>query len=668
MAYIGSSPANKGIGLFSQDTFTGDGSTTTFDLSNVIPDGGSNDIQVFVDNVRQQSGSSKAYTIGEDGSGDLKRVTFTAAPAASAAIYVLNPGTRNVQQISALSDNTVTAAKIQSDAITTAKITDLNVTTAKIAADAIDGTKLADDAVNSEHFVDASIDHVHLANDAVDGDNIADDSISEEHLDVTAITGNTELSAVASSDDVLLVFDTSSSSLKKIQVTNINSSPTITSISPTNVSDGDGTGNHTFVIAGTNFLTGVTANLINNTGTTVSFDSVTRNSAVQITGVIAKSSLLDSGEPFDVEVRNTNGQSAKLLNQINLNAQPVFTTASGSLGTGNEGTSFSTASVNATDPESAGNVTFELQSGSLPSGITFANTAAEGGSAVFTGTYPQVSATTTFNFVLRAVDAASNTSSRAFSITSTHIPVRSSFTSSGTFAVPSGITAIDVLAVGGGGGSSPGNSGGSGAGGLIYFPGYPVTTGTLTVTVGNGASNDVGQNTVVGSPSDPGLGQGGVLTARGGGRGNANEGGTQGGSGGAGGTGQSPVAPGGTGLQPTQPGNSGAYGFGNNGGAGNPFSAGGGGGAGAGGISGMGPANGGVGKAYTIADGTTSVYYAGGGGGYRTPGASPAGGQGGGGGAPGGNGQPGGANKGGGSGGGGPGDETGGKGIVVIAY
>ena len=40
MAYIGSGPENKGIGLFSQDTFTGDGSTTTFDLTEVAPDGG----------------------------------------------------------------------------------------------------------------------------------------------------------------------------------------------------------------------------------------------------------------------------------------------------------------------------------------------------------------------------------------------------------------------------------------------------------------------------------------------------------------------------------------------------------------------------------------------------------------------------------------------------
>ena len=56
MAYIGVGPENKGLGLFTQDTFTGDGSTTTFDLTDVAPDGGGNEIQVFVDNVRQQEG------------------------------------------------------------------------------------------------------------------------------------------------------------------------------------------------------------------------------------------------------------------------------------------------------------------------------------------------------------------------------------------------------------------------------------------------------------------------------------------------------------------------------------------------------------------------------------------------------------------------------------
>ena len=655
MAYIGSDPIEKGIGLFSQDTFTGDGSTTTFDMSNEAPDGGGNDIQVFVDNVRQQEGSSNAYTLGNDGSGDLKRITFTAAPAASASIYVLNPGTKNVQQISTISDNTVATAKIQA----------LAVSTAKIAADAVDATKIADDA------------------------------ISEEHLDVTAVTGNTELSAVAASDDVLLVFDTSAGTLKKIQASNINSAPTITSISPTNALTGDGSGNHTFTITGTNFDASATAFLLNNSGAEVTFDTVTRNSATQITGVVAKSSILNSGEPFDVVVLNPNGQQAKLRNQVNVDASPVFITNAGSLGSVNGGASGS-FSVNAQDPESnAQAVTFELQSGSLPAGLSLVNTAAEGGTAIISGTATNPTATTTSNFVLRAVDAASNTTSRSFSITVNRTFTSTSFTSSGTFAVPSGVTSLSsVLVIAGGGGGGNDHGGGGGAGGLIFMPGYPVTPGgTSTVTVGGGGCHHPsggrgcsGGNSSFGSPSDPGKHPtGDVLLAKGGGGGgggNSLVNGGDGGSGGGGsGHGQNTIpsqSTGGSGQASTEPGDSGAYGFGNDGGVGQrtgPGSlfGGGGGGAGtAGAVGGQGQCGmGGTGKAYTIADGTSPVYYAGGGAGahYNSTFTSRPGGQGGGGNSSPGpgntSGQPGTANRGGGAGANGG---QGGKGIVIVRF
>ena len=97
MGFIGNPPLQQGIGLFSQDTFTGDGSTTTFDLTNAAPDGGDNDIQVFVDNVRQQAGASKSYTLGFDGSSEFKRITFTIF---NQTIFVLNPGVKNAQQVS----------------------------------------------------------------------------------------------------------------------------------------------------------------------------------------------------------------------------------------------------------------------------------------------------------------------------------------------------------------------------------------------------------------------------------------------------------------------------------------------------------------------------------------------------------------------------------------
>jgi len=151
MAYIGEVPNPANRGLTRKDTFTGDGSTTTFDLTTAIPNVTERDIEVFVDNVRQEPGASDAYTLGFDGSSNFKRITFTAAPEASAEIYVLSgSATKNILTVS-------------DDTITTVKLSDLSVTTAKLAADAVDGTKLADDAVDSEHITDGSVDNVHLA-------------------------------------------------------------------------------------------------------------------------------------------------------------------------------------------------------------------------------------------------------------------------------------------------------------------------------------------------------------------------------------------------------------------------------------------------------------------------------------------------------------------------
>jgi len=118
MPYIGKGPIDRTLGLNEKDTFTGDGSTVAFDLSSVALS--ANAIEVFIDNVRQEPGSGKAYTFGVDGSGDLKRITFSAAPANSAEIYVLNPLRTQITETP--SDNTITSAKIVGNAVTGAKI------------------------------------------------------------------------------------------------------------------------------------------------------------------------------------------------------------------------------------------------------------------------------------------------------------------------------------------------------------------------------------------------------------------------------------------------------------------------------------------------------------------------------------------------------------------
>src|SRR6056300_1360548 len=166
MAYIGKKPEDKFRGLASYDTFTGDGSTTTFDVTNILPDGGTYDVEVFVDNVRQEGGSGKSYTIGNDGNGDLKRITFAVAPDNLSEIYVINPG-RNTA-ILQVSDNTVTAAKLQTDAVTTAKIQDDAVTNAKIGPAAVGATEISPGSITTTQISpSAAITNSQLANNAI---------------------------------------------------------------------------------------------------------------------------------------------------------------------------------------------------------------------------------------------------------------------------------------------------------------------------------------------------------------------------------------------------------------------------------------------------------------------------------------------------------------------
>ena len=89
-------------------------------------------------------------------------------------------------------------------------------------------------------------------------------------------------------------------------------------------------------------------------------------------------------------------------------------TSAGTLGTFTEGDSID-ITVEARDPDSSSAVTFELQSGSLPAGLSLVNQS--GDSCRITGTASAVTADTTSNFTLRAFDGSSNTVSRNFSIT-----------------------------------------------------------------------------------------------------------------------------------------------------------------------------------------------------------------------------------------------------------
>jgi mucin-19 len=490
--------------------------------------------------------------------------------------------------------------------------------------------------------------------------------------------------------------------------------PVITSISPTSF---NGEGGTTITVNGANFDSTATIQFILSTGSVVNAATTTRVSSSQLTCTTSRD-FLASESPADIKVVNGSGLSAVTENALTFADVPVFTTASGSLGTIFDvmrTAGYSLSSAAATDAGGGSISSYAITTGAVPSGMSF-NTS----TAAITGTPNAVGSDTTSTFTIRATDNAGNTTDRSFSIT-VRAPVVTSYTSTGstTFSVPSGVTFVRALVVAGGGGGSYNNAGGAGAGGMIDHPAFPVSPGgSIPVTVGAGGSGTGGPD--VGAAPSGGNSVFGSLTAIGGAGSDswtsfrtASSGGS--GAGGSGNPGYRAAA--GTGTQPSQPGASGTFGFGNPGGiggqGGGDTGGGGGGGAGGAGVNNEGypgsPAGYGVNWPTAYAPGGhgglakisnvtgSNVYYAGGGGAgsgggpgsgpfwpgdtlggiggiggpYSNPyGSSPLGGAGNGGsGARGTNGNSAGTNTG--SGGGG-GDNTpggnGGPGIVIIRY
>lgn len=412
-------------------------------------------------------------------------------------------------------------------------------------------------------------------------------------------------------------------------------SPTITSVSPTNINANVDGATTNVVVTGTGFTTGAVVTFIGNDGSSVTASSTTRNSSTQLTAAITNANLASSKEPFDVKVTLLNGLTTTIENQININAAPAFVTSAGSLGTfeDNERSGIS-ITVSATDEESAGPVLFRLATGdSLPAGLSL--TSNDNDTCTISGTATAVDDDTTTSFDIEASDAASNVTTRSFSITINALKAYI-FNTSGTFAVPTGVTAVQLLVVGSGGN---GGSGGGGGAGLCFTNSFSVSPGgTVAVTVA-GLNNNRQTFPPPNNQSRGAQGQSSVFNTTvtavsgggGGGPGGQNDAQLPGTPGGSGGGGGGTGGKGGffTGGQATQGASGGVPGFGNDGGAGSgtqsnsPGSGGGGGGAGAAG----GNSNavqqtkgaGGAGKLYNIADGSTNVGYAGGAGGSNTP-------------------------------------------------
>jgi hypothetical protein len=91
----------------------------------------------------------------------------------------------------------------------------------------------------------------------------------------------------------------------------------VDSISPTSVSY-TGSGNFTITITGTGFSSGMTVSFIDTGSNSVSADTVTFNSATQLTAVVAQSGFSGLTSPFDVKVNKPIGKTAQLSNALTI--------------------------------------------------------------------------------------------------------------------------------------------------------------------------------------------------------------------------------------------------------------------------------------------------------------------------------------------------------------
>jgi hypothetical protein len=189
----------------------------------------------------------------------------------------------------------------------------------------------------------------------------------------------------------------------------IDAPPVVTSVDVTEVDSFDSTVNQTFVITGSGFGSGAVVTFIGNAGTDIIASTTTVNSSTQITAVATKASFLNAQEPYGVKVENSSGLSATLASQINVDSNPIWTTASGQIGGSIEEGDVVSTSATATDAN-GDTIVYSVQSGTLPTGLSLNSS-----TGAITGTAGSVTGDTTSSFTLRAT-ANSKTADRSFSI------------------------------------------------------------------------------------------------------------------------------------------------------------------------------------------------------------------------------------------------------------
>ncbi len=192
------------------------------------------------------------------------------------------------------------------------------------------------------------------------------------------------------------------SSFVSIEVT-----PSVSSVNATNITQAQIDANFDLVITGENFSSGDTVKFIGNDNTEYTSPTVTINSATQITARV-NSNIDATKEPYAVRVTSVGGLTGALASAFNIDAAPVWQTASGTLATITDVATGTHATVSATDTE-GDTVSYAYQSGD------FGGMAVNSSTGAITGDPTDVSSSTTRTFTLRAT-SGTNTTDRSFNI------------------------------------------------------------------------------------------------------------------------------------------------------------------------------------------------------------------------------------------------------------
>ena len=188
--------------------------------------------------------------------------------------------------------------------------------------------------------------------------------------------------------------------------------PTITSISPSTI----GNSAENVVITGTNFVITPNVEIISTTGAISYPNSVTRDSATQLTINVT----LPTDGTYFIRVENPDGLAVRSSTALlTVSDAPTWSTPAGSLGSIASGSSVSLSVSGSSDSTVAYSETTAVLTSNTDTPNSTMNLSLNSSTGAITGTAPSPTSEKVYNFTLRLTDAESQTTDRAFSITVT---------------------------------------------------------------------------------------------------------------------------------------------------------------------------------------------------------------------------------------------------------